>query len=122
MIMAKKILVVDDDRTGVALMAARLHAEGFEVVTAYDGVAALERVKADHPDLVVLDVEMPEMNGYTFVLELKKLPGVSHTPVIVMTSLEENQPIFARKGVLDYMVKPVDFDKLFAMIEHQIGK
>ena len=67
--MAKKILVIDDDRTGVALMQARLSKAGYEVISAPNGADGLNMAQSARPDLIVLDVEMPEMNGYMYLME-----------------------------------------------------
>lgn len=120
--MAKKILVVDDDPVEIRLLQSRLATAGYDVSTAHDGYEGLEVLKKKGADLVALDVEMPEMNGYTFVLEMKKLEAFKDTPVIVLTAHEENRPIFARRGILNYMVKPVNFPKFFELITSLIGK
>ena len=119
--MAKKILVIDDDRVGATLMSARVGREGFTVLTAINGRIGLEYAARERPDLIILDIEMPEMNGYTFVMELKKNDGLKNIPVIVTTAHEENRPIFARRGIMHYLVKPVNFDELFPMIDKLTG-
>ncbi|MBF0486370.1 MAG: response regulator [Candidatus Omnitrophica bacterium] len=120
--MAKKILVVDDDATGRVLMNSRLAKEGFEVMVAGNGYEGLEQVKRNKPDFIILDIEMPEMNGYTFVLELKKIDGCQDIPMAVLTSHKENKAIFARRGVQHYFVKPVNFDELIPQIVDLVGK
>jgi len=120
--MAKRILVVDDDPVGRALMESRLGKAGYEVLQASNGQMGLDMTKAEKPDLIVLDVEMPEMNGFTFVTELKKLEDVKNTPIIVLTAHEENKPIFLRKGIQHYLIKPVNFDDLFAKMNPLLGQ
>jgi DNA-binding response OmpR family regulator len=120
--MAKKILVVDDDPVELRLLESRLTANGYEVILAHDGYEGLEVLKKESADLIVLDVEMPEMNGYTFLLEMKKIEAYKNIPVIVLTAHEENRPIFARRGILNYMVKPVNFEKLLTLITSLIAK
>ncbi len=119
--MAKKILVIDDDLVGIALMQSRLSKAGYDVVVARNGQVGFERLLKEKPSLVVLDIEMPEMNGYTFIVEMKKDAGASATPVIVLTAHEENRAIFARRGIVNYLVKPVNFDVLFAKITDLVG-
>ena len=114
--MAKKILVVDDDPVELRLLQSRLAANAYEVVLAHDGFEGLETLKKEGIDLIILDVEMPVMNGYTFLLEMKKIEAFKHIPVIVLTAHEENRPIFNRRGILNYMVKPMNFEKLLALI------
>ncbi|VAX34963.1 Chemotaxis response regulator protein-glutamate methylesterase CheB [hydrothermal vent metagenome] len=115
--MIKKILVIDDDATSVHLMQARLKEKGFEVIVANDGDVGLEKASVINPDLIILDVEMPRMNGYTFMTALKKDEKLKSTRVIVLTSNKDTAPIFARKGIKVYLIKPVDFDKLFEAID-----
>lgn len=119
--MGKKILIIDDDRVGVTLLASRIGKEGFEVFMALNGIMGLEYAAREKPDLIILDIEMPEMNGYTFILELKKRDDLKDVPVIVQTSHEENRPIFARRGIKNFLVKPVDFEMLFKKIAELIG-
>lgn len=114
--MIKKIVVIDDDPVGVALLQNRLVKAGYEVAAERNGQAGLARVLKDKPDLVILDVEMPEMNGYTFMLELRKHQQFQELPVIVLTAHEENKRIFERRGIRYYLTKPVNFDDLFAKI------
>lgn len=120
--MAKKILVVDDDPVGVALMDSRLTKAGYEVIIARNGEEGLNRVKQDKPDALVLDIEMPEMNGYTFIIEMKKDETVKNTPVIVQTSHEENRAVFARRGITHYLVKPINFDILLTQLKALVGE
>lgn len=114
--MSKKILVVDDDLVNVKVMQKRLTEQGYEVVIARDGDVGLERVQKDHPDLIILDVEMPRMNGYFFMSELKNMPDFKDIPVIVITANEEMENAFAGKAI-GYLVKPIDFDKFFANLK-----
>ncbi len=119
--MAKKILVIDDDQLNVKLVKARLESAQYEVITAFDGDEGLVKVQKDKPDLIILDVEMPKMNGYTFLLELKKLGDLSKTPVVVLTAHGENEPIFTLKGARGYLIKPINFDILFGKLTSLLG-
>ena len=120
--MAKKILVVDDDPVGATLMESRLLKAGYDVLKAMNGQMGLNMAKVNKPELVVLDIEMPEMNGYTCLSELRKFEETKTTPVIVLTAHEENKAIFARKGISHYLVKPVNFDDLFAKMKAILGE
>lgn len=115
--MGKNILIIDDDPVELKLISSRLLKEGHQVRQAQHGVAGLEALAEQKPDIIILDIEMPEMNGYTFILEMKKTPEYQTIPVIVLTAHEENRPIFARRGILNYLVKPVCFDQLLAFIQ-----
>jgi CheY-like chemotaxis protein len=114
--MSKKILIIDDDQVNVQLVRSRLEQNGYDVVSALDGAVGLEMVKVEKPDLVILDVEMPRMNGYTFMTELRKRGGNDLPPVIVLTAHETMQPIFTLKGVRGYLVKPLKIDELLQKI------
>ena len=115
--MAQKILVIDDDRINVKIIQSRLENEGYEATTALDGTEGLEMVKKSLPDLIILDIQMPKMNGYTFMIELKKIPSGVSIPVIVLTAYDDMEPIFRLKGVREYLVKPINFDELFEKIK-----
>ena len=120
--MGKKILVVDDDQLNVKLVQTRLESNNFEVITAFDGEEGLSKIEKEKPDLIILDVQMPKMNGYTFMLEFKKMEEFNRVPVIVLTAHEEMQPIFTLKGVRGYLVKPIKFEQLFEKLDALLGK
>src|ERR1041385_7987003 len=106
--MPKNILVTDDDRTSIELVRHKLEHAGYEIRVAANGEVALAELNKKPADLILLDVEMPVMNGYTFMMERSKSPVFSAIPVIIMTAHKENQPLFQRHGVRAYMVKPLD--------------
>ena len=114
--MSKTIFVIDDDLTNVKVLQARLVKEGFGVEAAINGEGALKRLEGMVPDLIILDIQMPQMDGYTFLLELRKLKKFNHIPIIVLTSRTEMEPIFKLNGVKDYIVKPFTFDVLLPKI------
>lgn len=114
--MAQKILVVDDDRTNLRVIESGLTQQGFEVDIAIDGDVGLEKVKTAAFDLIVLDIQMPRVNGYTFLLEIKKIKNTQKIPIIVLTAHNEWEAIFRYKGVRDYMVKPIKFEVLLEKI------
>ncbi|MBF0595062.1 MAG: response regulator [Candidatus Omnitrophica bacterium] len=120
--MGKKVLVIDDDLVSGVLMKSRLTKAGYEVSRAINGEQGLNAVQADPPALIILDVEMPEMNGYTFVVEIQKFNKFKDIPVIVLTAHEENRKIFARKGISNYLLKPVDFDVLLGLMEKLLAR
>ena len=120
--MEKKVLVIDDDSVGRALMEARLTKEGYAVVQAVNGEKGLAAAQTCSPSLIILDIEMPGMNGYTFIGEQRKIDLIKDIPVIVLTSHDENKSIFARNGIKNYLVKPVNFDVLFSSIKTLLSK
>ena len=109
--MNKKILVVDDDRLNLTLLQIGLKHKDYDVVTAQNGEEALAVVKAEKIDAIVLDIQMPKMNGYDFMKELQMMPQ-GKVPVIMLTASETMQDVFFMEGVRGYLVKPVDLEKL----------
>src|SRR5947207_10287406 len=92
--MAKKILAVDDERHIVRLVQVNLERDGYTVVTAYDGKEALEKVQSERPDLIVLDVMMPYMDGFEVLQNLKKNPETRDIPVIMLTAKAQDADVF----------------------------
>lgn len=120
--MPHKILVVDDEKVSLSLVKFGLTANHYDVVTATDGDIGLEKLKEEKPDLVVLDVGLPNLNGYEFMQELKSLDDVSQTPVIVLTANETMEDVFKLEGIKKYYVKPVDIAELVGCIKQCIGE
>jgi len=116
--MTARILVVDDILSNVKLLEAKLTAEYFEVVTAFNGEQALERIVADSPDIVLLDVMMPGMDGFEVCRRIKANPRTAHIPVIMVTALDQPSDRVAGldAGADDFLTKPVDDIALFARV------
>lgn len=114
--MAKKILLIDDEQAFVEMLKTRLVASGFEVTTASDGAIGLQQWEQEKPDLIILDITMPNMDGYTFVCESKQKENLKKIPIIVLTAREGMKDLFALEGAQGYFVKPVDTKKLLARI------
>lgn len=114
-----KILVVDDDEKNVKLMQAMLMPRGYKVTTAFDGSKALQRVEEKVPDIILLDVMMPIMNGYEVCAKLKNNPRTQLIPIVMMTALGEveNRIKGIESGADDYLTKPIYRDELLARIE-----
>jgi len=119
--MAHKILIIDDERVNVTLVQFGLKEQHYEVIVAYDGDEGLKKVREENPDLIVLDVQMPNMNGYEFMTELKAFQGFETTPVIMLTANETMEDIFKLEGVKGYFVKPVSLSALMEKIKECIG-
>ena len=119
--MSKRILVVDDDPVTIEMLKSRLEKNNFAVDVAYNGEEGIQKVKAHTPDLVILDVNMPKMDGYTFVLEFKKILDIKKTPIIILTVKDTLQDIFKIEGVKDYIVKPFKTSELFAKVRIYLG-
>ncbi|NPV48284.1 MAG: response regulator [Armatimonadetes bacterium] len=117
--MARKILVVDDERHIVRLVQVNLERAGYEVVTAYDGVEALEKMKTENPDMVVLDVMMPRMDGFEVLKNLQADPRYQDVPVIMLTAKAQDADIFKgwASGVSSYLTKPFNPRELLVFVE-----
>lgn len=119
--MSKKILVVDDDPVIIRLVQSFLSSKGFEVVTAYDGLDALVQIKRESPELVVLDIEMPEINGYDVCHELRFNSDFDKIPIILLTIREQElDERLGKKINIEYLPKPVDTNKLLEKINQMI--
>ena len=116
--MTARVLVVDDILSNVKLLEAKLTTEYFEVVTAYSGEEALKRVAAEPPDIVLLDVMMPGMDGFEVCRRIKADPKTAHVPVIMVTALDQPADRIAGldAGADDFLTKPIDDTALFARV------
>lgn len=114
----KKILVVDDSPTERAFLTEILTKAGYQIVTAENGEEGITKAKSEHPDLVLMDVVMPGLNGYQATRTLTRDEDTKNIPVIVCTSKgQETDKIWGlRQGALDYLVKPVKAEELLAKI------
>lgn len=118
---AKKILIIDDDPTILKIFQALLVTNGYDVVTCANGEEGLEAIKKGMPHLLVLDINMPRMNGYSFFIEMKKIPGADNIPVIVVTAKEGMAEIFKFEGAKEYLTKPVNNEQFLALIGKHCG-
>ena len=124
----KKILVVDDEPDFAALVQGNLEKEGFEVVVAYDGVEGLAKVEEDRPDAIVLDVMMPEKDGYKMCAELKADSRYCDIPVILLTAVASHVTSTRnthRDGMAteadDYIAKPASAEDITRSIKNLLN-
>ena len=112
------VLVVDDVPANVKLLEAKLTNEYYDVITAKDGFEAIEQTKAKKPDLILLDVMMPGIDGFETCRRLKQDPDVSHIPVVMVTALSEPSDRVAglEAGADDFITKPINDTALFARV------
>ena len=119
---AKKILVVDDEQQLALAIKIRLQSRGYQVVLASDGKEAIELIQEEHPDLVILDVLMPVMDGYSCLREMNTRFGRSKTPIIILTARDRMKELFELEGIEDYLVKPFDHEDLLVRIERVLRR
>jgi twitching motility two-component system response regulator PilH len=114
----KRIMVVDDSPTERHVLNDFLTRKGFEVIIAENGEQAIEKAKVEKPDLILMDVVMPGINGYQATRTITRDDSTRDIPVIMCTSkdLPTDRIWGMRQGALDYMVKPVDLEELLGRI------
>lgn len=120
----KRILVVDDEPDFVAVVKENLQLEGYKIEVAYNGVEAIEKVKANPPDAIVLDVMMPEKDGYQVCSELKKNKTYSDIPIILLTAVADHvssTQYSHANGINmeadDYLAKPASPDQIISSLK-----
>jgi twitching motility two-component system response regulator PilH len=115
----QKILVVDDSKTELHHLSEMLGKRGYSVRTAENGEEAMRRLADDKPDLILMDVVMPGLNGFQLTRSITRDPRFAGVPVIMCTSKnQETDKVWGmRQGARDYIVKPVNADELFAKIK-----
>jgi DNA-binding response OmpR family regulator len=115
--MKEKILIADDEIDLVTVLRTYLEVKGYEVLAAYDGEKALEVAQKEIPDLILLDVMLPKLDGYTVLRELKGKKETKEIPVIMITAKGKMKDMFEMEGVKDYLVKPFAKEELLEKIE-----
>ena len=118
-----KILVVDDEVYILHILDFSLGAEGFDVITATDGEEALAKAQRDKPDLIILDVMMPRLDGYENCRRLKSDPGTKDIPVLLLTARgrDEDRQRGVESGADDYITKPFSPNKLINRVSDILG-
>ena len=114
-----KILIVEDNEDNRDFLSRRLQRRGFEVLLAPDGKAGVAMAQSDKPDLVLMDMNMPEMDGWEATRQIKAVPESKGLAVIALTAyaMSGDRERALEAGCTDYHTKPVDFPKLLAQIE-----
>lgn len=117
--MPLKILVCDDERHIVRLIQVNLERQGYTVVTAFDGKEGLEKILSEKPDLVVLDVMMPYMDGFEVLKSLRKEPATQDLPVIMLTAKAQDKDVFEgyHYGADMYLTKPFNPMELVTFVK-----
>jgi DNA-binding response OmpR family regulator len=116
---AKKILVVDDEPDVASLLTLMLKSQGYDVMAAGDGQEALEKARSGNPDLILLDVMLPRLDGYKVARMLKFDENYSHIPIIMLTAKiqDRDKQVGLEMGVNDYITKPFDTAALLGKIK-----
>jgi len=122
--MAKRILVVDDETQLVEMVKMRLEANGYEVLSAYDGQEALDKARAEKPDLMILDLMLPKLDGYKVCRMLKFDEKYKSIPIILFTARvqESDKETGSQVGADAYITKPFEPQVLLAKIKELLGE
>ena len=116
--MSSRILVVDDTPANIQTLSATLKEKGYQISVATNGKQALEAVKRVRPDLVLLDVMMPEMDGFEAISRIRRNPKLRKLPIIAVTAkaMAGDRERCIQAGASDYISKPVDIDQLLSLL------
>ena len=122
--MPKKILLVEDNTELLELLCMNCEDAGFSTATATNGVEALEKARAFSPDLIVLDLVLPELDGFAVCETLRKDPATASVPIIMLTGLSSQFSRFAglESGGTDFFTKPTSPNKLVSRIKHLLER
>ena len=120
---AKRILVVDDDPTTVKIISHFLQKESYQVSTSFSGVEGLKKAFQEDPDLILLDVMIPDLNGFQFLSIYRNVGENARTPVVLLSSLSEEADILKglEIGAVDYITKPFSPQLLMAKIKKNLN-
>ena len=116
------ILIVDDAPDNIEIVRARLESQGYGVITAADGLEAIEQVCTHLPDLVLLDVMMPRLDGIETVRRMRADPEIPFTPVIMLTAQNDSRSVISAldAGADEYLTKPFDAGALLARVRSML--
>jgi len=119
----KKILIVDDEPDIVETLKFLIESEGFDTIIAIDGEEAFRKAKEELPDLIILDVMLPKINGYKVCRLLKFDTKYKHIPILMVTarSQEEDKVIGEETGADEYITKPFDIEEILSKVHSYIG-
>jgi DNA-binding response OmpR family regulator len=120
----KKILIIDDDPATVREVKLLACSDEFEIAWAADGQDGLKRLKTTRPDLILLDLVLPDTSGFRIAQELKRLPAAKQIPIIAISLKRESidKHVALKSGILEYMVKPLDPDRLSFLLRDILEK
>lgn len=111
-----KILIVEDHRDSREAFRALFEAFGYQVIEAVNGRDAIERAMTEQPAIILMDIMMPELDGFDATRCIRAIPGLEHTPIIAVTAMDGAQELARQAGMSDYVRKPVDIHGLLAKV------
>ncbi|MBT4482903.1 MAG: response regulator [Candidatus Latescibacteria bacterium] len=118
----KKVLLIDDDEMVIELVKASLHGSEFEILTALEGERGIEEARKTKPDVILLDIMMPNLDGLTTCNYLKKIPETQNIPIIFLSAkkTEVGQKVAINVGASDYIIKPFDPEDLLIRLRKAV--
>lgn len=117
----KKILIVEDEPDLVLMLKARLRSEGYQVYAAFDGLEGIAKAERLKPDVILADIMMPKLDGYSMAKRLKEADITTGIPLIIISVKETMKELFKGLGVNHYFTKPVNIDELLVVIKQLAG-
>ena len=119
-----KILYVEDNEDNVYMLSRRLKRKGFEIVVATDGEMGVKMAETEKPDLILMDLSLPKMDGWTATKIIKSNEHLNSIPIIALSAhaMDEHKQRALEAGCNDYDTKPVDIDRLLSKINNQLKK
>lgn len=113
-----KVLIVEDEETLARALAEKLRGDGYEVIAVHDGEMGLTRIREDHPDLIVLDIMLPKLDGLSLCRIVRRDPATAHIPIIMLTArgTEVDKIVGLESGADDYVVKPLALGEFLARV------
>lgn len=120
--MPEKVLIIDDSLTNNVLLESLLQSEGIDSTLAYSGKEALDILKKEPPSLILLDIMMPDMDGFMVIDRLNKNEATKNIPVIMITAKDDSESIVKAKnaGVKDFITKPIDLNKVMESVKKHL--
>lgn len=116
--MKKKILIVEDEKDLILMLRERLESEGYEVHSAPDGIEGIKKAKALRPDIILVDVMMPRLDGYSMAQKLREDDLTTGIPIIAVTIKETMRELFKKIGVNHFFTKPFNDEELLSAIKN----
>jgi CheY-like chemotaxis protein len=119
-----KILIIEDTENNRVLLTRRLKPRGYDIITAEDAEKGLPLVEGERPDLILMDVGLPGINGWDATRQLKSNPATKHVPVIALTAhaMDGDREKAMAAGCDEYEIKPIDFNRLFEKIDRLLAQ
>jgi CheY-like chemotaxis protein len=114
----KKIIVIDDEQTTIELLRVFLEKNNYDIVTATDGAEGFVLLKKEKPDLAILDIHMPNVDGYQLIRDIKADEDLKNIPVIVITADESLEERFQNIGIRHYCRKPIKIEPFIKLVDN----